>query len=216
MTVLNDAHLLDYAAGNADPATALLAACAICMRPETAARFGAAETLGGLSLEDAPGCAMRPDAFNAVLAKAEAAGSSDEILGAVTSSRFPEPLERALAAERRGGALQWRKRPGGMSEIRLRGVSSAGVEARLIRLSAGGGVPAHDHEGDELTLVLEGAFSDEHGVYRHGDVCEAGPGLDHNPRVEGDQECICLIVRRGRWRFRNPIVGLLDRVLSLI
>jgi len=123
-------------------------------------------------------------------------------------------LEQALAEERRG-RLKWSRRPGGMSEIRLGKVSGDGVEARLVKLKPGGGVPRHDHSGEELTLVLSGAFRDESGRYQPGDVCEAGPGVDHHPRVEGDDDCVCLIVRRGAWRFRNPLYGLADRALGL-
>jgi putative transcriptional regulator len=218
MTTLHDAHLLDYAAGSADPASALLAECAIAMRPETAERYNDAELIGGLYLEDGPISALRPEAFNAVLGLTTdpAQAETDETERAADVPRFPAPLERALARETRGDRIRWKRRPGGMSEMRLKSLSQGGIEARLVKLKPGGGVPGHDHAGDELTLVLEGAFSAEHGVYRQGDVCEAGPGVDHNPRVEGDMDCICLIVRRGGWRFNNPLIGALDRVLSLL
>ncbi len=216
MNHLDDAHLLDLASGAASPAEALLARCAVAMRPDTARRYTTAEVVGGLYFEDAPEAPLSPSAFAAVLGlTTEAEADNARVAPPQTvSGRFPSPLEQALAEEQRG-RLKWSRRPGGMSEIRLGKVSGDGVEARLVKLKPGGGVPRHDHSGEELTLVLSGAFRDESGRYQPGDVCEAGPGVDHHPRVEGDDDCVCLIVRRGAWRFRNPLYGLADRALGL-
>ncbi len=52
-------------------------------------------------------------------------------------------------------------------------IAATGYRARLIRLKAGRGVPRHTHGGSELTVVLEGSFSDETGHYARGDLAIA-------------------------------------------
>jgi len=44
-----------------------------------------------------------------------------------------------------------------------------GSNVALSCVKPGGKMPHHTHSGQELTVVLEGSFSDEDGVYRKGD-----------------------------------------------
>ena len=88
-----------------------------------------------------------------------------------------------------------------------------GAQIALTRVKAGAHMPTHTHTGDEITLVLEGAFSDESGVYRQGDFIHRDASHKHKPIVTKDAECICLTVLDAPieftgWftRFLNPII----------
>lgn len=88
-----------------------------------------------------------------------------------------------------------------------------GVQVALTRIKAGAHIPTHTHAGEEITLVLEGVFSDEKGVYCRGDFVTRNAKHKHKPRVTKDAECICLTVLDAPieftgWltRFLNPIM----------
>lgn len=83
----------------------------------------------------------------------------------------------------------------------------------LHRIAPGGKVAMHDHRGEEITLVLNGSFSDEYGVYGDGDFIVRGPEQVHRPLAAQNEECICLAVQQAPvrftgffWRLLNPFL----------
>jgi putative transcriptional regulator len=85
-------------------------------------------------------------------------------------------------------------------------------ETRLFLLKAepGTSLPDHTHSGQELTLVLQGAFAHEGGRFAVGDVEEADGSVAHQPVVEDGESCICLVAMDGRLRLK----GIIGRVLQ--
>ena len=80
---------------------------------------------------------------------------------------------------------------------------------------AGGRIPKHTHRGTELTLVLEGSFSDEEGVYHQGDFLMRDAEDVHTPTAAQTADCICVGVldapiRFTGWNYRviNPFLKL--------
>jgi putative transcriptional regulator len=88
-------------------------------------------------------------------------------------------------------------------------------EFSFLHIAAGGEIPTHDHRGAEMTLVLEGGFSDQSGSYHQGDFIYREPGNVHAPRAFEGEDCICLAVidqpiRFTGWKHRwmNPFMRL--------
>jgi putative transcriptional regulator len=88
-----------------------------------------------------------------------------------------------------------------------------GLKVELLRIKPGGASPTHTHLGDELTIILQGSFSDETGVYQTGDFMACDQSHTHTPVASLDRECICLAVTQapvqltgffGRWL--NPLL----------
>ena len=71
-------------------------------------------------------------------------------------------------------------------------------------------MPDHGHGGAELTLVLEGAYSDETGAYRRGDMQDVDETIEHTPVADTETGCICLIASEQPARFK----GLVGRLLQ--
>lgn len=88
-----------------------------------------------------------------------------------------------------------------------------GAQVALTRIKAGASMPLHTHTGDELTLVLEGAFSDEDGVYRKGDFLSRSCDDKHRPMVTEDAECICLTVLDGPIEFTGWFSRMLNPIM---
>lgn len=77
----------------------------------------------------------------------------------------------------------------------------SGSKVELIRIKAGGKVPMHTHIGEEYTLILEGSFSDENGLYNQGDFLVRDERHKHRPVVTRDRDCICLAVTDAPMKF---------------
>ncbi|MGH1439722.1 MAG: ChrR family anti-sigma-E factor [Cellvibrionaceae bacterium] len=88
-------------------------------------------------------------------------------------------------------------------------------QVSLQKIEAGNTAPEHDHRGTEITVVLEGSFSDKQGIYQKGDFLIKEPGDIHQPISARNQHCLCLSVEEapvkltGLWgRILNPFIKL--------
>jgi len=109
--------------------------------------------------------------------------------------------------------LPW-KHYGSVSEAPL-ALDETTYRTRLIVLKAGRAVPKHTHDGQEITVVLKGAFNDGIGRYGRGDLSIADAHVDHQPMAEPGEDCLCLTVTDAPLRltgtfsrFLNPFVRL--------
>lgn len=85
-----------------------------------------------------------------------------------------------------------------------------GTRVEMVRIKPGGEVATHTHTGDEITLVLEGSFSDETGIFREGDFVLRDERHQHKPMATKDRECICLTATSAPVRF----TGFFGRLLN--
>ena len=88
------------------------------------------------------------------------------------------------------------------------------VRASLLHIKEGGEIPSHQHKGYELTLLLEGSFSDEHGTYQKGDFILLSGDIKHSPKTE--QGCLCYAVQDAPLHFTNGMSKVLNPLGKLI
>ena len=105
--------------------------------------------------------------------------------------------------------LPWKRVSADIQSVELCRDSN-GAKVELLKIKPGGSATTHTHLGDEYTVILEGSFSDEAGVYREGDFMVRGTGDQHTPVATQDRECICLAVTEGPVQF----TGLFSRMLN--
>ena len=106
-------------------------------------------------------------------------------------------------------ALNWKRVSADIHSVELCRDSN-GARVELLKIRPGGSASTHTHLGDEYTVILEGSFSDEAGVYREGDFMVRGTDDQHTPVATQDRECICLAVTEGPVQF----TGLFSRMLN--
>lgn len=196
--------LMAYAAGTLDHAFSLIVAAHVSLCDECRANLGAHEAVGGTLLQH-QAVAKVPEGLKAsVLARLDDAVPSAPVYD--RTGVFPAPVMAALDGE----PPRWRSVGMGVRQC----VVHAGRDgtARLLYIPPGRAVPDHGHNGTELTLVLQGAFSDETGRYRAGDVEVADEHLEHTPTADPGAPCICLAATDAKLRFR----GLIPRILQPI
>ena len=115
-----------------------------------------------------------------------------------------------------GGSLKdikWRPIGLGVKQSLLK--TSGNSTARLLYIPAGTAVPHHSHNGNELTLVLKGAFEDEVARFGPGDVEMADEDLDHQPIAVEGEDCICLAVTDAPLKFQTFVHKLVQPFLKI-
>lgn len=127
------------------------------------------------------------------------------------TERLPAPIARVYDLS--FDCIPWKRLGPGVWHHRL--PLSAGVngDLRLLKIGPGRRMPDHGHGGAELTLVLDGAFSDITGSYGHGDLQDVDENIEHRPVTDPIAGCICLIASERPARFKG-LVGRLFQPLT--
>ncbi|EBA05626.1 ChrR family anti-sigma-E factor [Sagittula stellata] len=209
---LTESLVMGYAAGTLPEAVNLIVAAHVSMCDTCRAAVEAHEALGGALLDDTDAVAMDDGALQRAL---------DAVRGADPEPRpirvaEPDPIVPAPLADYIGGGLDdVRWRPLGMGVKQAILPTAPGATARLLFIPAGTAVPDHGHNGLELTLVLQGAFSDEGGRYARGDVEVADGDTEHMPVADISADCICLAVTDAPLKFHGVLPRLLQPLFRI-
>lgn len=78
----------------------------------------------------------------------------------------------------------------------------------LLHIDKDGQVPCHTHKGFEITLLLEGSFEDEMGVYNKGDFIWLDGEHTHQPATK--EGCVCLTVSSDALYFTKGVSKLFN------
>ncbi|QDP02143.1 ChrR family anti-sigma-E factor [Thalassotalea sp. PS06] len=88
------------------------------------------------------------------------------------------------------------------------------IHTSLLQIQPGGMIPEHTHKGFEVTLLLDGEFSDDMGTYEAGDFIMLDGNHQHNPKTEDG--CLCLTVVSDALHFTQGFGRLLNPFGSLL
>jgi len=88
-----------------------------------------------------------------------------------------------------------------------------GTRLYRLRVRAGTPLPAHGHDGRELTYVVSGEIVDGNTRYIAGDIAEAGASHEHAPRAGDAAECVCIVASEGPPRLPGLIGSLIRAVI---
>ncbi|WP_243645101.1 ChrR family anti-sigma-E factor [Rhodovulum euryhalinum] len=206
---LTDDLLMAYAAGNLPEAFSLVVATHVSLCDECRARLMEYEAVGGAVLDDAPECAMAEDSFAATMRLIDGMPADERIETSAMvrhdgNAVFPQPLRDYVGGD--AEAVRWKSLGGRIRQAVLPTSKEASV--RLLYIPAGMAMPDHGHKGMELTMVLQGAFEDDEGLYARGDVEVANEEMEHTPVAAPGPDCICLVATDAPLKFS----GLLPRI----
>ena len=85
----------------------------------------------------------------------------------------------------------------------------------LLRTAPGRSVPMHTHGGNELTLILQGAYRDAIGQFGPGDVADLDEDVEHQPVTLPGVPCICVAATDAPLRFSGWMARLLQPLFKL-
>ncbi len=184
-----DSLFARYVAGSLAEPVRVLVNAHLAISTSNRAMVEAMESLAGHSMESLKPIDLsdREERLEAIFAAPQFA--SDTRLVPETSILPPELL-RLVGHDIE--QIPWRSKMPGYREYSLGEID--GYEATMLWIKAGRKMPSHTHDGAELTLVLDGAFSDINGRYGRGDIALADENTDHRPIAEDGRPCICFAV----------------------
>lgn len=201
----SDAMIAALAAGALPYPFAMLVAAHVSLCDECRARLDAHNVAGGLVIDDLPPAPLAPSTRARLLATLDATPAPQP----TGDAAFPAPLDALVGA----AGPRWRSLGFGARQAML--WSGAAGTVRLLSIPAGQAVPEHSHRGIELTLVLAGAFADETGLFRAGDLEVADETLGHTPRATDDGPCLCVAATDAPLRFRALAPRLLQPLFRI-
>lgn len=202
-----DAMLAAYSSGNLSQPYALVVAAHLSLCKECRAALGAHEVVGGAILDTTREERLSDGLKSNVLAMLDTPAAPE-----VTHQRsgvFPGPVMEAL----KGKPPRWKSLGLGVRQSILRDERDGSV--RLLYIPPGQAVPDHSHNGLELTLVLQGSFSDNTGRFGVGDLEIADQDLEHTPIADKGAPCICLAATDAPLRFNALIPRLLQPLFRI-
>lgn len=208
---LTDELLMAYAAGTLPEAFDLMVATHLSLCDHCRARAESFEAVGGHVLEEQVDAIGMSDTSLAATMALISQGAPTPKPARPGCAILPTPLQDYV-----GGTvddIQWK--PIGMGVKQAILPTTKDASARLLFIPAGVAVPDHGHNGVELTMVLQGAFSDEVDRFARGDVEIADEDLEHTPIADMSEDCICLAVTDAPLRFTKLMPRLFQPFLRI-
>jgi putative transcriptional regulator len=202
-----DAMLAAYAAGTLPQAFSVVVASHVSMCLDCRAALEAHQAVGGAVLETTGEVAVSTDMKTSILSRLDDPFRPEPDYD--RSGIFPGPVVQSMKAR----APRWKSLGLGVRQDILSADESGSV--RLLYIPPGQAVPDHSHNGLELTLVLQGSFSDETGRFGVGDLEIANEDLEHTPTADLGDPCICLAATDAPLRFRAFIPRLLQPIFRI-
>jgi putative transcriptional regulator len=203
--------LLAYAAGASHEAVSLIVATHLALCPDCRREVSQAERAGGALLDNLDAVPLSSSALANTMSRLNGVETPPRPRAASGQTfKAPEPLRSYLGGDLDG--VRWSPVTRGLSCRPV--LKSNGTSAQLIRSKPGHGISLHTHKGEEFSLVLTGGYTDPTGHYLRGDVQTATPEIEHHPVADEGEDCIILAVASAPLAFRNPVVGLLAKLMG--
>ncbi len=206
--------LADFAAGRLDEARAVVVATHLGLCADCTKAVSDFESVGGHLLETTKPVEMAHDALEKILARADV--TANVIVPASPALDQPErnlPLSGFLKGSI--DDVKWKRVAPGLSQSVIEAQGYRQGVLRLLKIEPGTQMPKHSHSGNELTLILRGAYEDEIGDFGVGDLADLDGEYTHTPKAKGDEPCICLIATAAPLKFKTlagriaqPFIGL--------
>lgn len=215
------ATIMAYASGSLDEAFSVLISCHLETCADCRAALKTSEMIGGSALDDADAVPLSKGAFGRALEMISLAQSSrqenDETRPDKSNRpdwhRMPAALHNYVDSDLDSVKWKWIGPGTWHSPVKLSADSNSTL--RLMRIASGRFMPEHSHGGQEITLILRGAYEDKFGRFGPGDVADLDDHVEHQPHVVSDEDCICLAATEAPTRFKSlpgrllqPLIGI--------
>jgi len=101
-----------------------------------------------------------------------------------------------------------------VSVQRIRASGIGGGDLMLLRIAPGSKLPLHSHRGNELTMILDGAYDDMLGHFGPGDVADLDGETNHQPVTSPGVPCICVAATDAPLKFSGWVARTLQPLLG--
>ena len=206
------ATLMAFSAGTLEEPFAAVIATHLAMSEAGRETVRRMDAIGGALLEDEPEAELAPGALERLLGSLDA-GGDDVPAPAAEGAEVPLPLRRYLPEGLAG--VRWKWTGPGVATAELARGRDGRSRLLLLRVAGGRRVPEHGHGGQELTLILQGAYRDRFGVFAAGDIADHDEEVDRQPVAEPGADCICLVAVDAKLTFRGRLMRALQPLFGI-
>ena len=197
-----DATLMSYVAGTLPEALSAVVATHLAMCPACRKEMAVMDLLGSVLLNRLPPVPLTSPPPRTPACAAPRVNQGDRVLAAIDrAGSVPAPLARLAGSDLSG--IQWRRLGLGVWHLPLTLSHGAKGDLRLIKVAPGQAMPEHGHGGTELTLILDGSYTDQTGRFGAGDLADLDDEVEHSPRADKKTGCICLIASEEKAKFKG-------------
>jgi putative transcriptional regulator len=205
------ATLMSFSAGTLDEPYAVVISTHLAMCEACREQVKRTNLIGGAMLSLEPAAEMSAGSLDRLMSRLDD-------LEPVKAKPAPKPnVPAPLAAYLPDGldAVRWKFSGPGVAIADLPTSRNAGGRLMLLRVAGGKKVPEHSHGGQELTLILKGAYRDRFGVFAVGDIADHDEDVEHQPIAEPGEDCICLVAVDAKLSFRSRLVRTLQPLFGI-
>ena len=203
--------LLAYSTGLLPEAFSIIVACHISLCDQCRIESDALDAVGGAVLTNQQGITLNDDSFLKTMELISKNDNNTIKPFTKSDSIYPNPLKNYFGdAEDK---IKWKSIGGGIKQSII--FNNDEASARLLSIPPGTELPDHSHKGLEMTMVLQGAFSDEIDHFYRGDVEIADDNLTHKPKAETGELCICLAATQAPLVFNSWLPKLLQPFIRI-
>ena len=216
---LDNATLVGYASGGLDEAFTVAVAAHLAMCADCRHGVAVAEEIGGQVLASGDDAEMSPGSFERLMRSIDerdcgvARASDGRMRSMAKEGDVPQPLRRFIGANL--ADVPWKAITPSVKKHAITLSPATSSSLYLLQIAPGKKIPEHGHDGAELTLVLSGAYRDELGRFGPGDIADLDEHVEHQPQVEADAPCICLVATEGPTRFKGVFGRLIQPILRI-
>lgn len=200
--------LMEYSAGNLSEPHALCIRLHLDQCPHCRSRVDTLDSLGAVMMENQPKVGVSADMFDSILSRIDSEPDMAENYINMQAKRMG-PLQKLLGDNLND--LPWKRQLGDVSVLDIsERFPGQNEQVVLQKLAAGGKAPVHTHRGDETTIVLQGAFADQKGVFNQWDFVVLNQEDEHKPVAVGCEDCITLSVLSAPVKLTGTFTRLLN------
>lgn len=204
------ATLMAFSAGTLDEPYAEVIATHLAMSEGGRETVRVMDTIGGALLAAEPAAPMSQGALDRLLG---AVDKQSIVVKERPAPGLPAPLARYLPDGL--DSVRWKWTGPGVATAILKTDSKSQSRLMLLRVGAGRRVPEHSHGGQELTLIIKGAYKDRFGVFAPGDIADHDEDVEHQPIAEPGEDCICMVAVDAPLSFRSRLIRTLQPLFGL-
>lgn len=213
---LDSSTLIGYSAGALPSAFRAVVSAHLSICRHCRSQLLDADRVGGQLISQQDGAPMPQSARHQMLGRLAEPAPPLAAARAPTAythdpAQLPEPLWPYFG--KTFSDLRWRTIGPGVHHIRARTAQDGHL--MLLRIGPGRCVPMHSHGGNELTMVLRGAYDDSLGHFAPGDVADLDCDVEHQPVTSPGVSCVCVAATDLPLRFSGWLARTLQPLFKM-
>jgi putative transcriptional regulator len=196
-------QLIEFSSGTGSSALAIAISTHLHFCSECRQRVAEMESTAAVFFEEQAKVDLQTGSFDTLMARINAEPAVSQVRAVTRKpSRFPPMIEKLIKSNTE--SLEWRSP---MKNLRVSQLmkDETGFILGLHHMKSGGRVPEHTHRGNEISVVIEGGFSDEMGSYVPGDFIHLSKEHLHSPQADADGDCWLLSLVEAPVKLTGPV-----------